>query len=619
MEVRIYFESLEQAYHYVLPMVKKGIAESNSKDVPVRLVRIPPDSSVLEEGALSTIYSLTTPDFLISFCSDHVEIPILAGEFSESVLTEDHELQRAIGAVASCLTSIIFLKISGRKPSERKHGGKKDFNPLTPVKILSQVYGYKGYIIGKWPTVESNEHVLQRNRSFLSCPIKEVIPIAEQTIRYAVKEVIDNYKDLLNCHKNVVEAVIPKLFQTREYKEFEAELNDVLASPPILGIEKFMEDWKSRKNKSRRPRIVLDEKALILKINRFSHAADPDRGMLIFSSFVIPVNEVISRYIVKADNIMDKYALMKNFTKQAIKEKMPSNFIKEIEAYTKDKLTLSAVDMTTFLKKTQKEWFYNNVLFSIFMFSNGLLIQDKGRITSVLLSWDLKEMFNVERSNFKNSLSKFFNSRKYVAPLAIKEVTEELTEDEATYIVVHEILKPNDFEVLSVSYPGAQGDLAILPERHMGRAQRRLYLDVVAWLPPKDSGKSNELALEESKGSFNRRSIENVVNKLDDIRKDKRKTKALLEALEKIGERRELSHILIGVAFGLQSNFMTSWRPDKVDFLIRILKRSSWELAYFGSRLKYAFKEMEGKVELPQVYSVTEKKQVNTATLENYL
>jgi len=617
-EIRIYFECLEQAYHYVLPIVKKGINASSSKNLPIKLVRIPSNSSLLEGGALSTIYSLTTPDFLISFCTEHAEIPILAGEFTESVLTEDHELQRAIGAVASCLARIIFLKISGCKPSEREHGGKKNFNPLTPVRVLRQVYGYEGYVIGKWATVESNEYVLKRDKSFLSCPMMDLIPIAEQTIAYAVKEVVDNYEDILNGRKDVVEAIIPKLSQTKEYKEFEAEIGDDSASPPILSIEQFVEDWKNRKHKSRRPRIVLDDKTLVLKINRFSHAADPDRGMLIFSSFVIPVSNVVSRYIVKAESLKDKVSLLENFVRQAIEEGMPSNFVNEVEEYTKNKLTLDSVNITTLLKKSQKEWFYNNVLFSIFMFSNSLLIQDESRTISVLLTWNQKEIFNVERSNFLSSLSEFFRSKKYVTPLPIREVTEELTEDEATYIVVHQILKPNNFEVLSVSYPGAQGDLAILPERQEGRAQKRMYLDVIAWLPQRGSERSGDLALEESKPSFSRTSIESIIQKLDDIRKDKRKTRALREALNKIGERREISHIFIGVAFGLERNLLTTWQPSKVDFLVRILRRKRWELAYFGNTLKYAFKNMEGEVRLPRMYCVTKEQQFGVATLENY-
>ena len=622
MEIRIYFECLEQAYHYVLPIVKSALNNSGHKNLSVRLVRTPSNSSLLRKGALSTIYSLTTPDFLISLCNKDAEIPVIVGEFTESVLTEDHELQRAIGAVASCLTKVVFLKISGRKPSEREHGGKKDFNPFTPVKILSQLYGYSGYIIGKWPLQQDNEYVLRRDQIYRSCPEKDLIPLAEQTITCAVLQTIENYDKILKGQNDVASLTIGSLSQTKEFKEFLSGVNDSEASPPILDLTQFIEDWKSRKGKSNRPRIVLDDKKLELKINRFSHAADPDRGMLIFSSFVLPMEEIAARYIVKAD-ITNANSLVKNFVAQAIKEKMPSSLVKELEKeFVKRSHAEDQLDITAFLKKTYKEWFENNVLFSIFLFSNSLLVQNKNRNVSFRFKWNTKEIFGVERQNFKSSLSRFFESEKYLAPLPVYEVKKDLTEDEATYIVVHQILRPNNYEVLSISYPGAQGDLAILPERTQkkGRMQRRLYIDVVAWLPPlKELEGKNDLVLEESKASFSKTSVENTILKLDDIRRNTNKKRALKEALSKIGEQREIAHIWIGIAFGLDRLARTTWEPSKVDFIVRILKRKSWQVAPFGSRLKLAFKDVEGDIKLPQVYKIIAKENDKTTPLEHYM
>jgi hypothetical protein len=150
--------------------------------------------------------------------------------------------------------------------------------------------------------------------------------------------------------------------------------------------------------------------------------------------------------------------------------------------------------------------------------------------------------------------------------------------------------------------------------------QRRLYIDVVAWLPPlKELEGKNDLVLEESKASFSKTSVENTILKLDDIRRNTNKKRALKEALSKIGEQREIAHIWIGIAFGLDRLARTTWEPSKVDFIVRILERKSWQVAPFGSKLKLAFKDVEGDIKLPQVYKIIAKENDKTTPLEHYM
>jgi len=581
------------------------------KEAVVRLIRNPAGLRDSENGAMQSIWSLTTPDFLISVCGDSAEVPVILGEFSESVLTEDHELQRALGGIASVLSGCLYLKISGRKLSTKEHGGKKDFNPLTVGRILDQVFGYKGIIIAEWPTQDQNPYALKRDPDYLSCPSKGLIPVAEKLIEIGVKEALDNFENLTKGVSTIEEIVTPYLLKAKDFEEYRRSIE---GAP---GIDEWTEDWRRRKNSGREPRIFLDEKLLIVKINRFSHAADPDRGVLAFSSSVTTVDTVLTRYVVKKNGLSSKHELIDAFINQSTEEGLPRDFLVELKTFMQKNRDDDTFELTDFLKQKKDEWCSNKVLSTIFLFSDGMTIQDSRRTISLKIEWNRETVFGIDRKDFVESLRKLFGSRKYTKPMPRTEVKQGLVEDEATYTVVHEVLKRNDFEIVSVSYPGAQGDAALLYEKQMGRKQERMYIDVIAWLPPIVSRKSNDLALEESKGEFDRREIETAIDKLDEVRNDPAKRQALIETVERVGRQRQLKRILIGVAFGVD-DIVTTWEPAKIDFIIRIMERNKWEVAFFGNELRYAFKEIEGEVKLPKIFEVV-CIDGQTTTLSNFL
>jgi len=591
-EIRIYFECLEQILHYILPLVKEGMTESKI-NAKIKFIRKPKQHKK-SNGSIAAIYSLTTPDVLITLCKNKKEIPLLMGEFSEAVTTEDHELQRAIGGIAAALSNCIYFKISGRKESVKEHGGKKDFNPLTVPKILKQAFGYDGYVFGEWPTADDNPYILKRDKNFLSCPPKSEIPLVEEVLRITIKEGLRNFDDILSGKKTIVGCVLPDLENKECYKEY----IKLLKTAP--GLKELVNDWKGRKGKgeNKEPRILLDENRLIIKINRFSHAADPDRGILIFASTLVPANVVLARYKVKQVCAKTRN-LINEFINQSLEEGLPEDFVNGLKKYL-TKTISKHTDTTDFLIKNKNKWENNKVLSAIFLFSDGIVIHDKDNKSKILLTWNRKQIFGI-KDNLKNSPDKLFGFKQYDTPLRIMEVND-VNEDEVSYIVVHGILKPNNFDIVSVSYPGAQGDAAILPEKGKGRKQSRLYIDVIAWLPNTDVPSSN-ITLEESKDSFNANEINKIIKKLDLFRTDKEMTGALIETLNRLNHMRKLGHIFIGVAFGVK-NITTKWEPYKVDYLVRIFDRDRWQVASFGDKLKSAFKIVEGKVNLPKVYKV---------------
>lgn len=591
-EIRIYFECLEQLLHYILPLVKEGLAESKI-DAGIKFIR-KPKRLIKPYGSLAAIYALTTPDIMITMCKDNKEIPLVMGEFSEAVTTEDHELQRAMGGIAAALSGCIYLKISGQKQSVKEHGGKKDFDPLTIPKIIKQTYGYDGYIFGKWPVSAGNPYVLERDKVFLSCPPKSGMPIIEETLKLAVREGLKNYDEILANKTTIFDCISSDLKRKDYYQQY------IKLIEGASGLKELVSDWKSRKGKgeNKEPRILLDDSNLIVKINRFSHAADPDRGILIFASTLVPAKTVFTRYCVK-EQCSKTADLITEFIKQALEEGLPKNFMDGFGKCLNRNIS-EHIDITEFVAKSKKEWERNKVLHAIFLFSDGMVIHDKKCKCRIQLTWNRKTIFGMA-GNMGDILNNLFGFKKYDRPLRISEVND-IDEDEVSYIVVHKVLMPNMFDIVSVSYPGAQGDAAILPEKSMGRSQSRMYIDIIAWLP-KSSSTSGDITLEENKDAFDTKEMEKLIERLNLFRTDKQMFEALGDTLSRLNQKKKLEHIFIGVAFGVE-NIKTEWEPHKVDYLIRIFDRTKWQIASFGKELKDAFKIVEGEVTLPKIYRV---------------
>jgi hypothetical protein len=608
--IRIYYECLEQVYHYILPLVQKGIEEAGV-DSEIELVRRPKSVKEVGRSALSGIYAFTTPDLLITLCWENTEIPLVIGEISEAVLTEDHEMQRANAAVVASLARCLFLKISGKKQSMRPHGGKKDFEPVTVGKSLEKRFGYKGFIYGDWPTKENNPYVLDKNPIYLSTPPFGKLPLIERALVLVVSESLKHFDELLKQTKTVIDLTIPVLEKDPDFVRY------IKALTVVDGIEELIEDWQKRKTRSEFPRIYLDEDKLVVTIYRFSHEADPDRGFLCFASFVAPVQIVHARYIVKHGPLGSFNDFIEAFVNQSIGENMPPDLFRRLGQTLKES-SASTVDITDFLEETRDAWQNNKVLLTLFMFADGIFVHTKGLSNCIQLNWDREKLFRLKKIELFDSLIELFGFNCYGPPLKIEKVTSELNEDETTYLVIHHILRPNNFEIVAVSYPGAQSDTAILPKVGGGREQERKYIDVIAWLPPV-SKYEEDLALEESKRSFSRNEIESIVEELDKFRNDRECVEALATTLKRLGYDRKLKHIVIGVAFGIKPSARTTWEPEKVDFIVRIIGRKRWQLASFGEYLRGAFGLVEGEVTLPEVYKVARKQVNNLTTLEEFM
>lgn len=589
-QIRIYYESIEQGYNYIRPIVK-----SVAKDTEIIMVRRPKKANDVNKGSISAILTMTTPDVLITGISNNIEYPLILIEFTEAVTTEDHELQRTYGAIAAYLAGAYYIKISAEKESEKEFGGAK-YNPYSTPKIFIDKFNYEGYIIANWETLPDNKYTLRRNSKYLSCP--DDIIILTDTIQSVVHSFL--------CHTNDWYNKGLKNLKKKESYKLYRNLVDKADS-----TNKLLESWKQRTDKNlNKLRYYVSDTDISAKINRFSHAMDPDRGILTFISFVFSENRKIygiyalvrprGNDIMKRD--MTSLARLKEKFKRAMdmdRGGLPEWLVKELnKVVQKANYKSEVIDFQYVWESHKNEIMENKVVLTLAYFLDGIKLNHNG----ITLKWDRRKLINTKDNNFVKDFAQNFGFTKYTIPTKICKITQEVDEDEVTYSIIHEVLRPNGFNIVSVSYPGAQGSMAVLPEPEKGKAQPREYPDVIAIAP---MGTNIDIILNESKGMFVKSQVEKDLNKMLLYKTDSKHKQALQESLivtQVIDKNKKLKNIVIGVSFGAISKTKTNWHPADVDFIFRIVDREKWSIGIFKQELKDTIKTIEGKTNFPKVY-----------------
>ena len=596
-EIRLYYESLEQGSDYLLPIISEVVPKGTN----IKLVKRPKKANQFPNGALFSIMSFTTPDALITAVKNGIEYPLAIIEFTEAVKTEDHELQRTYGALASYLSETFYIKISGHKESEKVFGGA-EYNPFSTPKILIDQFGYEGYIIADWGTEIGNKFTLERNQNFPSCPPE--IPILKSTIQAVVKA-------FLKSEKNWFETSIKELKQTSTYNTYRNEVDKA------TGAKELLETWKNRRATNlNKLRYFVNKDWVGAKINRFSHAMDPDRGILNFISFVYSkTHKIFGIYalvrprgneILKKD--LDNLTTLRSKLKEAIEKDsggVPSWFTDELMEVAKSAKTQNeTINFQSVWEKHKSKISDNKVVATIAFLLDGLYLNHNG----IKLVWDRRKLLGNGKGEMLDLLKTYFSSTNLTNASAIVEESNEVDEDEVTYAIAHRVLIPNKFKIVSISYPGSQGGGAILPDPELGKAQPREYPDIIA-LPPTKNAKI-DVILNESKGMFRQAEIEKDTAKILRYKHDKKLQEALKETLvvaQVIDKNENVRNIIIGVAFGVTSNTTTTWKPDEVDFIFRITDRKKWAIGIFNQALSNLIPKIEGNTNFPTVYKLAQK------------
>lgn len=591
-QFRIYYESLEQGANFIKPIIQEVVGD----DAEIVLVRRPKNASELNEGSVAALLTMTTPDALITGIYDNREYPLVLIEFTEAVTTEDHELQRTYGAIAAYLAGAYYLKLAGEKESEKEFGGAS-YNPYSTPKIFIEKVGYEGYVIAKWETEENNPYTLQRSPDYPSCPPN--IDIFVSTIQCAVSAFV-------HSHVEWYSESLASLSQTEEYNAYRTLVDDA------SGISELLETWQNRRDSNlNKLRYFVRDEWIGAKINRFGHAMDPDRGILTFISFLFSEEkEVYGIYALvrpRGNDLMrqdlDSLETMRAKLDTALdamdKNSLPTWLVDAIKHAAANATSLSdEVDFQRVWEEHIDQITDSKVVMTIAYFLDGLYLNHNG----IKLKWDRRRLLHTADRNILPPFASHFNFANYTEPTPLTLVTDTVNEDEVSYTLVHRILKPNGFNIVSVSYPGAQGSMAVLPQPELGKAQPREYLDIIA-TPLANCG--IDVILNESKGMFNLSEIRRDVDKIMLYKTCAVHQQALKEALvvaQVVDQNQEIENIVVGVSFGVKSQTRTTWNADSVDFIMRIVDRNRWAIGIFKQELSSVIQTIEGDTNFPNIF-----------------
>jgi len=595
IEFRIYYEALEQAHNYLAPLVQRA-----AQDAVVTLVKRPRGKNKTAlRGKLYGIYNLTTPDILLTGIYSNIEYPLVLVEFSEAVKTEDHELQRLNGAVAAYLANCVYLKISGEKGTDKEFGGA-EYDIFSTMRIMREQLAYEGCIIARWPTEETPPFDLIRDENFHSVPppLAIVNAVIEKCVKAFAKQHEHWYADAL--------------MQLKRTKSFSALFARSEQAPSLVEL---LDTWRARearndaKNQAHRTRFFVQDDELNIKIYRWTHAMDPDRGIITtLSAWLSQERQLFGIYNIERRNQSRLTPTVQSWRKRFLKTLatdaggVPVWFADALrEIATEVKSLEEEIDVTHLWREHRDEIEQHNVLGALFTFTDGVFLGRGGP----RIKWNRFGELGAPRSGFLTALgrAKFFDQTR--PPLDIELVKNDVDEDEVTYALVHRVLKPNNFRIVSVSYPGAQGSHAILPDRSKGLSQARYYPDVLALLPTESE--RIDVLLDESKGMFRRPELEDALGKLTRYLDNQADRNALRDSLLRarvMNPDGQVQDILIGVGFGVGLGSRTEWQPARVDFIFRIMNREKWALGIFRQKLRNLIPVIEGETNFPQCYRI---------------
>jgi hypothetical protein len=604
MEVRIYYESLEQGHNYIAPMVEEL---KDDIEFSIRLVKRPGQFGVPNlSGVMKAIHTMVNPDILITVVVEEQEFPLVIIEFTEAVGTEDHELQRSYGAIAALLGGLFYLKVSGRKESAGEFGAG-EYDPYTTPRMLKEEYDYEGFIIAEWETEEGNPMRLQHSPGLHSCPPR--IQILFETIQCAIRAFAARRQEWFS-------RAVADLRKTASFQRFAARREIAPTLPELI------ERWQQRLTQ----RYFVDELRAGARIYRFGHAMDPDRGIIILISCLLSkTHKIYGQYSLQRQRhatlnapYTDLDGLRSHLDAALAYDKVPKWFRKILTSAAKRITSFDqTVDINPMLRAaSHRKW--SSVVRTLFYFCDGIYLGRNGP----LLTWNRDDLLGGRvKDDFLGIQRKFFEFDRQTAVTPVRIVSDIVDEDEVTHALVHQVLIPNGFRVLSVSYPGAQGGTAVLPDVGRGKNQKRIYIDVIA-LPP--HGASYGALLNESKGMYGTGAgVEEDVEKLRNFKTSAQHRHALKRAFVRaraLAADEELKESLTGVAFGVTGSLETGRRVGEVDFIFRVKNRQEWDIEIFRRELSEHIRTIQGATKFPPCFAVAGAQEVEGRNLQlNFL
>jgi hypothetical protein len=579
-QIRIYCESIEQGANYVKPIIEESLKRNKIK-IDVVIVRLK-RNFMLYSQKVSPIIFWKNPDILITAISKGIEYPLMQIEFSNAVFTEDHELQRFDGMVASAENNCIYVKISPiHKKSQSEHGGNTDFDYIGPFAVIFKNYR-KIFFHFDWPC--DKRGIVEVDDTYLSVPkkIAEFNMLIDALMVFAFKGNLDDKK-----WENEFERIISKI---EFFKTWMTNL-EKFELPKMAELNSSRTEWKS------------DQNEFILKLNRFGHAMDPERGMLSYYGQLsnkiaakmmfseqnnawykdTPNEDAIEAYVQK-NGLKTGFDFLYCFMMGAGLDKN-KEFRNITLKYKSDKRPKLEIDITQFLKSNYLT--LNKALRTIFKNSTHFFVVDNKNVERIVIKW----------KQFKKDEN--YSKLPNVTPIKNRE---NFDEDDVTYITIHNVLKANKFTILAVSYPGAQADHAVLIAPGTGRRQERRYVDVMSYLPNKFT------SLQENKGSFSVKEIQNDITELKKYKTENEYKDAVNNFIDRFDQMAP-KVVKIGVGFWANVKFTPTKLKEldmkDLDYFV-YLTDDMKEWVIWSTGKGNMFNVTKGKINAPASFEIIE-------------
>jgi hypothetical protein len=470
--IRVYAEAIEQAFHYLIPAIQKVDA-----DLEIEVVYAPSRLSKFHNNrTLQSLYQATTPDGLISIIEDGIETPLAVIEFSESVMTEDHEYQRTPGVFLCAALDLVYIKVAGHKQTKHGMGGNTRFDPLSVGSAFIKRANYFGFLMCKWATITDDPTKLWRDDKYPSIPHRDACPLYLESIKSVINTAfIEGVLPGNGFSKAVWE-------QLRRAPVGEEYIHDINHSPDTDSLN---HSWRNATLNLGYRRWHAENGSMSVWIYRWGHGMDPDRGCLQFVGSFCDEHYVIARYTglrrsrerrIDTDDVHDVESLRKRFLEVCQLDKGLDR--KMIEQIKLAPIIRGQIDLTDWLCLDGVYEKLNKPATTLVTFADELLIHDvPDHQCELKVVWDRGHVLRGEVSQDLSHIKRVVERFQGNSPLPVDLAGP--TEDPVTFCFVHDVAPTMGWTVHSASYPGAQGGVVILPEGY-GRQRKRIYCDGVA-------------------------------------------------------------------------------------------------------------------------------------------
>jgi hypothetical protein len=531
--IRIYFEAIEQGLFFLKPAVVRALGD----DVEIQLVKLSRLGRTSEVArSLMPSLGFKDPDAIITALINEVEVPLLWIEISTSVETQDHVLQRFDSQVASGLAKIPFVKVQARRLARSDHGGQTNFDFKETFQILFREFGIASAQL-EWPI--TNDGLLAiRHEKFKACPASDLglSDLISATYKGATEGMGAN-ESLLEWASNASGNAIAQ--------EIRENTSDLVA---------FVESRRST-------RFYKTGNSWTLKFNRWGHAMDPERGMAWYYSKRIGTR-IFGRIHDKEAKTVEE--AMENF-------RLATGI--QIKFNGEDEGATIGIDDIVRQKK------YNRSGLAIIANCSEFTVADSLGRDLIRFTWlALNDPFPEPQAALNDSTKLY----EY----------EGFGEDEVTFVAATQIFPTNGIEVQSVSYPGAQGDFALM--QGSGRSAKRTYIDLIGF---KQGSDATTVLLVESKGTNSADRVGQDTEKILGWRDDPEKKEILDQSLPLTQRIKYVA----GTAYPGTIPVNVP-RANELDFIF-LTSRSKWSVwAEVGSEAEKLFMVASGVTELPQLF-----------------